>query len=193
MKQSHPFFLFLSLSFFQETKNEEPLYINNKDWIVILTTCVNHINAKNENNVEKRKELYIKQIKKWLYQTDYFIVVVESSGYNFPDLVDNSMNKLAIFSFQQDTNNVSSSSVLEKKSLEFAMNRLYNMPEYQDCNYILKVTGKYYLNGIEKELEKYNGKNIDVFLQTLGDEKTRNSEYFGMKKQLFLDLHAYQD
>ena len=46
-------------------------------WIIILTTCVQHMN---ENSINKsRLDLYLKQLKLWLQNTALTIYLVESS------------------------------------------------------------------------------------------------------------------
>ena len=52
-------------------------------WIIILTTCVQHMN---ENSINKpRLDLYLKQLKLWLQNTTLTIYLVESSnnGHRF--------------------------------------------------------------------------------------------------------------
>jgi hypothetical protein len=62
--------------------------------------------------------------------------------------------------------------------------------EYRKCKYVLKVTGKYFLEDIENKLsnaETDADNSTCLFLQTYRDlkEKFQHSEYFGMCKNQF--------
>jgi hypothetical protein len=151
------------------------------NWIVLLTTAIN-----NPENLIKdpdlRKVLYHTQIQKWLNETNYDIVVVESSGYNFPEIKHERLHKV-IFKF--DTN-LSSSSQYEALSISRALKDIRNKNFYINCTHILKVTGRYFLKDITNHLNNVE-QNKDLYLQKHfnNKKKCQNSEYYGIKKELY--------
>ena len=164
------------------------IHINIKDftikiqnWIILLTTAVN-----NHNNTlidtEYRKKLYNDQIVKWLNNTSYTIIVVESSGYDFP-IEHERLIKIS-FKIKEE---IFCSTQSESISIKYALDYIKNTHYYNVCTHILKVTGRYYLEGIETYFNTISS-NKDLYLQNhRNDEiKWQNSEYYGIKKQLFL-------
>lgn len=142
-------------------------------WVILLTTYV--------GGDEKRKQLYLDSIRKWLDNTKYYIFVVESSGYSFPEF-DNE-NRLYVHTFQQS--HIKSLTDGESNSILKILDNIHNHPKYMECKYILKVTGRYYLDGIENSLNDAP-KDKDLYLQIhrYNDTKWQASEYFGIKKEL---------
>jgi len=166
--------------------------ITNK-WIVLLTMCVSpHVKSNefiNENDgIEYRKELYVQQINNWLDKTDLYIVVIESSGYTFPEINKNN-ERLKIISFNLDNNDFSNSSDCEVNRMKYGLNKLRTDENYKNCTHILKVTGHYYLENINSVL-KNTSPNLDLYLQyhRQDDIKWQNTEYYGIKKELFIDF-----
>ena len=121
-------------------------------WIIILTTCVEHMN---ENSINKpRLDLYLKQLKLWLQNTTFTIYLVESSnnGRCFLPLKEKYPNRLNIVTFNQKKlyPNWSGSSLLEAASIKHVMDKL--IKNEKDCTHVLKVTGRYFLSDIESKL-----------------------------------------
>lgn len=153
-------------------------------WIILLTTAVS-----NSNNTIKdtkhRIQLYTSQILLWLKNTRYIIVVVESSGYDFPHIKHERLHKLT-FKF---TTILASSSQYEANSILYALNQIKNTEFYNNCTHILKVTGRYFLNNIENHLNS-KPQDKDLYLQKRrnNNSKWQNSEYYGIRKELFDNL-----
>lgn len=157
-------------------------------YVVLLTMCVkpnqqdwnNQININEE--AEYRKKLYSDVINKWLNYTNYDIFVIESSGYTFPDIKH---DKLHVISFNLESQ--SNSSIAESKSILYALDKIKDI----NINYthILKVTGKYYLDNIEKTLNDLPN-NYDIYTQTHinHDWQQINTEYYCIKKELYNDF-----
>lgn len=153
------------------------------EWVVLLTTCLNPDNKNNLNEIRFRMELYNYQIKKWLNETNMRIVVVESTGYSFPDIIH---DRLTVINFKFDQK-YNSSSQYEARSIIYAINQIKDMDFYIKSTHILKVTGRYFLENIENVLNS-SEQYLDLYLQHLRDDKIRwqNTEYFGIKKELLL-------
>ena len=155
---------------------------NNKNkWIILLTTAV--------NNDEKRKKLYINSINKWLKNTSFDIFVVESSNYNF-DEIKNDRLHVYTFKFNKKLN---SSSQYEAISILNILNNIKNNEKYNniynESTHILKVTGRYYLDNIEKILNNLeNDKDLYLQIHRKNKNKWQNSEYFGIRKELLEEL-----
>jgi hypothetical protein len=152
-------------------------------WIVLLTTCVNVENLNNKKDINERKLIYIKQINRWLNETNLPIFVVESSGYIFDEIKN---NKLTVFSFKINKK-LASSSQYEATSILYALDRI-------NINYthVLKVTGRYFLPNIENIL--LNSKqDFDLYVQTVKNHfaKFQNSEYYGIRKKLLKEYAEY--
>ena len=145
------------------------------------------MNKNDQDEIKFRTELYKTQIQKWLDNTKYHIFVVESSnnkdlisGINDPD------GRLSYYFFSIDKK-ISSSSVGEYESIKYALKNMKENEEYKKCKYVLKVTGRYFLDGIENVINKVE-KNKDMYLQIHRTGDYQNSEYFGMKKALLSDF-----
>lgn len=180
-----PIHVFESMS--QEIEKEES-DVSTSEWIVFLTTCVKPSNMNDEAEIDRRKEVYEKQIRKWLDETRLPIFVVESSGYTFSNLKEqfSKNRRFQIYSYKQDDDSVYSSTIGETHSLEYLLSHLQGNHYFQNCKYILKVTGKYFLKDIESQLSSEKIVDSDMYLQKQRDEiqHTQNSEYFGIKKEL---------
>lgn len=153
-------------------------------WIVLLTTSVSNI-FNTIKDTHYRIHLYTLQILKWLQKTNYIIIVVESSGYNFPHINHERLHKFT-FKFQSP---LPSSSQYEANSILYVLNEIKDTEYYNECSHILKVTGRYFLDGIENHLNS-KPQDKDLYLQHHRNEKIQwqNSEYYGIRKNLFNDF-----
>ena len=104
------------------------------NWIILLTTAVSNVNNQISDS-EYRKELYNSNILKWLNNTNYIIVVVESSGYDFPDIIHERLYKI---NFKFETA-LASSSQYEAQSIIYALVKIKNTDFYQNCTHILHL------------------------------------------------------
>ena len=159
-------------------------YKKNK-WIVLLTTCINIENSNNKKDIEERKDIYIKQINRWLNETTLPIFVVESSGYTFDEIKNDRLN---VISFKINKK-LASSSQYEATSILFALDKINKLNI--DYTHVLKVTGRYFLPNIEKILN--SNENYDLYIQTLKNHnsKFQNCEYYGMRKELLKEFAEY--
>jgi hypothetical protein len=165
-------------------------FTNNSEWVVILTTCVTPLAyTKTDEEIKERKEGYEHSINRWMNETNLPIYVVESSGYGFDDLVEKykDTGRFFVYTFTPDKSVIISASVGECDSLVFCLKKMKETDIYQKSKYVLKVTGKYFLKGVE-DILKNVPKDKDLFLQKFrhnNDGGFQNSEYFGMKKENF--------
>jgi hypothetical protein len=148
-------------------------------WGVLLTMCFQRDSVE---STEQHKALYETVIKKWLAGTELPIFVIETSGYqlNFRH------KRLWYFTFDDpQRKTVVSSTILEANALDRAVRELKELPEARDITHILKVTGRYFLEGVEEQLSRHAVLCSPVLLlQTHRNEaiKWQNSEYYGIRK-----------
>jgi hypothetical protein len=158
--------------------------IPNNKWIILLTTAVANV-TNTIVDTQYRINLYTSKILEWLEKTKYIIVVVESSGYSFPDIAHERLYKVS-FRFETPLKN---SSQYEANSILYALNEIKDTSYYNDCSHILKVTGRYFLDGIEEHLNsKPQGKDLYLQKHRNNEIKWQNTEYFGIRKNLMYDF-----
>ena len=166
-------------------------YINRKciKWIILLTTAIN--SYKYPNDKMRRINLYVKQINRYLKYTNYTIIVIESTG-NIEILKGLINNEYVIngriYFYGLKLDNINSATEGETKSIDYVLNMMIGDNIYDSFTHILKITGKYYLKDIENILSKLHDKDIYLQKHRSSKSKWQNSEYYGIKKEHFLDL-----
>lgn len=153
-----------------------------KNWIVLLTSCVVPFGCTDIDEISFRKRIYIEQISKWLDNTTYDIFVVESSGFNFSDVIHHERLHCITFTFESAH---ASSSQYEAISIMRAIEYMKTFKCYQNCSHILKVTARYYLENIMETLDTIPmDEEINLFLQIHRNDAIlwQNSEYYGISK-----------
>lgn len=141
-------------------------FSNSEKISLILTTTVN-INKKInylplvDSNI--RKNIYIDAIKKWLNNTDFNIILVENSGYEFPELEyekEKYKNNFEIFSFDQKNlkeanylKNNTSKGAHEFFSIDYAIN---NSKLIKKSLFVIKITGRYYIPDFKNYINSIN-------------------------------------
>jgi hypothetical protein len=112
---------------------------------------------------EERKNLYIKTIRQWLTKTQLKVVVVENSGYTFEELSEERKlyrERFEIITYNEYTLPESSYlvNITDKGSSElFSINYAYNKSALvKTSNFIIKITGRYYIPGLEEYLKYYD-------------------------------------
>jgi hypothetical protein len=171
------------------------------DTIIILTTTVKIFNVYKVFQQDKNDRLttYLNAIQKWL-DTDFKIIVVDNSGYTFPELKKN--NNLHIISYYYDDIDIQEEykfilSSTEKGHHEMlAIHQAYNnIPSSWKYDKIFKLTGRYfipnfkcYVDNIPQEALYYI-QNRDVMCELYGGKKNNVMDLFKLptiknKKQI---------
>jgi hypothetical protein len=131
--------------------------------------------------------IYETQIKRWLTETTLPIFVVESTGYYFPSIKH---ERLVVLTFEYDVRGaiLIDTTKAEAKSIQHAIKQLENNKLYQSSEYVLKVTGRYFLEDIEEKLHIHKG--YDMYLQKHRNDqiKWQNSEYYGIRRELLSEF-----
>jgi hypothetical protein len=129
-------------------------------WCILLTTTVNvhQVPFIHQKTKEERLETYLKSIHQWL-ATDLPIVVVENSGYTFPELKDTRAEIITMncdesqpFLNLKNAFGLKDKGIYEIHSINYACRHSYHI---QNSTHVMKITGRYFipcLEGILKTL-----------------------------------------
>ena len=128
---------------------------------ILLTCCMSPMYC-TEKEIEKRKKLYLKVIKKWLKETEFAIYCVDSSGYKFSE-IENKRFHLYSFLYKNKDPHVGKSNG-ECKSILKAYK--YFKKDFTKYNFIIKITGRYFLNNLEKWTKKMENRKMRKDLYT---------------------------
>jgi hypothetical protein len=143
---------------------------------ILLTTTVNVHDVTYLFQVDPKSRIrsYLKSIKNWLYETDLNIVLVENSGYSFEEL---NIEK-EIFKSRFEFISFDEKKIMEAKYLQsnrfgkgrheiFSINYAHSLSKLlKMSNFIIKITGRYYIPEFESFLSAYNLDNYDCLIQS---------------------------
>lgn len=153
--------------------NNQNMYNNN---ISIILTCTvnvdNNIDFLFQKDKNERKKLYIDRIRKWLYNTNFNIVVVENSNEKFLELKEELKifeDRFEIFSFdtkkEKDAEylfNNKSKGAFELYSIQYAYKKSKILKK---SDFIIKITGRYFINKMQDFLNNINIKDYSALRQ----------------------------
>lgn len=124
-------------------------------WAILLTTTIhvhdtNHLHQKNK---EERLQTYLASIHQWLL-TDLPIVVVENSGYTFPELKGTRVEVITLkneedkefHSFLKSLIQLKGKGLYEIRSIRYACEHSRIL---KSCTHFMKVTGRYFIPSLE--------------------------------------------
>lgn len=146
---------------------------------LILTSTVNvhDVRCNSQTRSDDRLCVYLKAIKRWLTETQFNIVLVENSGYVFPEL-DNEKkmykDRFEVITFKEcDVPQSEYLTKLDDKGLGskgnheiFAINyAIQNSELIQPTSFLIKITARYFINELEDYLSIYNLNNVDCLTQ----------------------------
>ena len=123
-------------------------------------TCTVNINPTKswvfQRGAQDRLETYLKSITQWLIKTNFNIVIVENSGFDFEPLLPQSQ-RLEIIGFRESElaeatylHYNDSKGASEVFAIQYALSRSRFIHE-QQTNFVIKVTGRFFI----PELESY--------------------------------------
>lgn len=171
---------------------------------IILTTTVNvtrHSAFQEDKN--ERINTYLKSIISWLKNTDLNIIVVENSGYLFEEL-KNELNlyhdRFELITFDEKEQkyeghqmHLQSKGGLEINSIWYAYN---NSKLLQNSSFIIKITGRFYIQDFQYFINNKNLDNYDCLRQAfknrceiVGTSKNKFDLIFN--KNLFVNNGIY--
>ena len=152
-----------------------PNFINENQITIILTCTVNVNLGKSyliQTSPTERTNVYIKSILQWLNNTTFNIIVIENSGYKFEELyaeTEKYKDRFEIITFNENTEekaqylkNNNSKGDSELFSINYAFN---NSNLIHSSNFIIKVTGRYFIPTLEDYLLEFNLNEYDSLTQ----------------------------
>ena len=152
--------------------------------VILLTTTVNtqnHISWLKQRNTKEREKMYINIINLWLSKTNFKIVVVENSGHNF-----NIKNeKLELISFTYPKKDKVLLDKMEAKGQHEIYSISYackNSTFINKCDFIIKITGRYFIPSLEDILNKNLNDKINFIRQSSIWRKMNRCELIGCSK-----------
>jgi hypothetical protein len=158
---------------------------------IILTSTVNvhNVTFLFQVNPQSRIDTYLKSIKKWLYETNLNIVLVENSGYTFEELNEEKeifKSRFEIISF--DETKLEEAEYLQQHQFGkgrhelFAINYAYKSSQLiKHSIFIIKITARYYIQEFENFLNDFELNNYDCLVQN----NTSRCEVVGCNKKIF--------
>ena len=139
---------------------------------IILTSTVhvyNNIDCCYQKNPKNRIQTYLTSILQWLNYTNFNIILVENSGYNFNELDKEKQIFKNRFEFiSMDENKIDNFIKSNNKGINeiFAINYLYkNSKLIHLSNFIIKVTGRFFIPELEEYLKNYDLNKYDCLVQ----------------------------
>ena len=163
---------------------------NKIKWGIVLTTTVNvHKVGLKQKNKKERIQTYLASIHQWLL-TDLPIIVVENSGYTFPELKGTRVEVIT-FESMDDTEfvhfmsflNLKEKGLYEIHSLHYA---LKHSKLLKKCTHFMKVTGRYFIPSLEVILKKLN-----YSTKAVRQHNANQCEVIGCRKDYFDYLFDY--
>ena len=142
--------------------------------VIILTSTVNVQNKSFlfQTDKEERLKQYLKTVKRWLYETDFIIVLIENSGYSYHELNDELIRfkgRFEIITFNEADEpsakylkNIRSKGASEIFSINYAYNNSYLL---NNATFIIKITGRYFVPQLEDYLSNFDLSEYDGLIQ----------------------------
>jgi hypothetical protein len=142
--------------------------------ITIILTSTVHVNFKKDClvqiNVQDRLKTYLKSVYQWLEKTNFHIILVENSGYTFPEL-DNEKelykDRFEVITLDESDEPVylrhaKSKGASEIFSIHYAFikSKLINA-----STFIIKVTARFFIPDLEDYLSQYDLNEYDCLTQ----------------------------
>jgi hypothetical protein len=162
---------------------------------IILTTTVN-VNVNShvfQRNRQERIHLYLKTIRQWL-ETGFNIIVVENSGYSYEELnyeKDKYKNRFEVIYYNQD--DVNELKQLDSKGLNelYSINYAYDHSKLiHSSNFIIKITGRYYIKDLEDYLLSFDLNKYDCLTQNNTERCEMVGSHYSKFSNVFSNIYS---
>jgi hypothetical protein len=173
---------------------------------IVLTSTV-YINPKKrfiyDTEAESRLNTYLVAIKQWLDKTNFKIILIENSGYKYPDLddyIEKYKERFEIISFKESEMSDEAFDSVGAQAVRLPDDYLYtskgtsemfaiyyaylNSKLIKSSEFIIKVTCRYFVKDLESFLLKSNIHEYSVLRQNSPD----NCEIVGVNISNFGDI-----
>ena len=181
------------------------ILLEHSNIVSIILTCTVNVTSLSSFQVNKQDRIntYLRSIKKWLTNTKFNIIVVENSGYDFKELIEDQnkfKDRFEIITFIEKPENyptfqmhLESKGGLEINSIHYAYN---NSRFLQKSTFIIKITGRFFIKDFENfvsnlDLNKYDclKQNFNNRCEIVGTNINNFDIIFN--KNLFVDNGKY--
>jgi hypothetical protein len=147
---------------------------------IILTSTVNinsNLTCLFQKNQNERINTYVKSVLQWLNNTNFNIILVENSGYNFGELENEKKifsDRFEVITFNDDDFKTSEYYTIPhifvaKGSHEtFAINYAYThskLIKSKVPEFIIKITARFFIPGLQEYLSLFNLNKFDCLTQ----------------------------
>ncbi len=141
---------------------------------IILTSTINVQNKDYlfQTNKNLRLDIYLKSIKKWIENTNFNIILVDNSDYPYTELNEYLIkynHRFQIIYFNESIIeearyllNDRSKGSSELFAIHYAY---YNSELIRNSNFVIKITGRYFISDFESYLSNFNLNNYDAICQ----------------------------
>ena len=157
--------------------------------LIILTTTVSVQDKVYlfQTDKNERAGVYVRKIRQWLQNTSFPIVVVENTGYTFPELAEEAeqyKDRFEIISYVE--NNLPQAHFLKGNPYKgaseiFAIHWAYYHTTLLPSDFIIKITGRFFIPGLEPYLNSLSISDYDVLVQ----HKKNRCEMLGCRREHF--------
>ena len=142
--------------------------------ITIILTSTVHVNFKKhflvQVNANDRLQTYLKSVYQWLEKTIFHIILVENSGYTFPELDNEKQlykDRFEVITLNESdepsfSRNVKSKGASEIFSIHYAFKKSKMI---HASTFIIKVTARFFIPELEKYLTQYDLNEYDCLTQ----------------------------
>lgn len=156
-------------------KKEPPMindyWIKNYNFITIILTTTVFINPYKsmifQRNSKERIQTYLKSINQWIKKTNFHLIIIENSGYTFPEIKRSP--RVEVISFQEkNIPNIEKLYRYHSKgwSEGYSIQYAYKHSKFiKYSNFIFKVTGRYFIPEFENYLSQFKVNNYDIMTQ----------------------------
>lgn len=139
---------------------------------LILTTTVNVQNKIYlfQTDRNERIQVYVRKIIQWLEDTNFNVVVVENTGHTFDELAEEKVkyaHRFEVISYKE--NELKEAEFLNGNPFKgasemFSIAYAYDKTKLKS-DFIIKITGRFYIPDLENYLKRNLTENIDVLVQ----------------------------
>lgn len=151
--------------------------------LTIILTATVHVTSNSAYQVDKQDRIntYLKATRQWLHNTHVNVILVENSGYDFPELkeeLEKYSSRFEIFSFIPNIPPHLEFLKHSKGGCELvAINHAFNHSvRAKHSLFIIKVTGRFYIPGFDRFLLSYNSLHN---VSSLSQNNTYRCEFVG--------------
>ena len=164
---------------------------NKIKWGIVLTTTVNVDKVSTiQKNKEERIQTYLASIRQWLL-TDLPIIVVENSGYTFPQLKG---TRVEVITFKSEEDKefhyflkyllkYEDKGLYELRALRYACEHSKLLKK---CTHFMKVTGRYFIPSLEGILKK-----LPYSTKAVRQQNAMQCEVLGCRKDYVETIFDY--